>query len=137
MGGGVCFSIYYEASLRHQLGDLESNSVLTLSRDSIRFHRFRAQSYQTAPHFRCQSQAQVVIWASNQLGTNWSFQQTSFNLGCQLQVKVVSCTSAKSLRSCLIPCDPIDGSPPGSSVPGILQARILEWVAISFSSQYF
>ena len=41
---------------------------------------------------------------------------------------------AKSLQSCPILCDPIDGSPPGSPVPGILQAGILEWVAISFSS---
>ena len=41
--------------------------------------------------------------------------------------------AAKSLQSCLTLCDPIDGSPPGSSVPGILQARVLEWVAISFS----
>ena len=41
--------------------------------------------------------------------------------------------AAKSLQSCLTLCDPIDGSPPGSSVPGILQARTLEWVAISFS----
>ena len=42
--------------------------------------------------------------------------------------------AAKSLQSCPTLCDPIDGSPLGSSVPGILQARILEWVAISFSS---
>ena len=42
--------------------------------------------------------------------------------------------SAKSLQSCLTLCDPIDGSPPGSPVPGILQARTLEWVAISFSN---
>ena len=42
--------------------------------------------------------------------------------------------AAKSLQSCLTLCDHIDGSPPGSSVPGILQARILEWVAISFSN---
>ena len=42
-------------------------------------------------------------------------------------------TAAKSLQSCLTVCDPIDGSPPGSPVPGILQARTLEWVAISFS----
>ena len=42
--------------------------------------------------------------------------------------------AAKSLQSCLTLCDPIDGSPPGSPVPGILQARILEWVAISFSN---
>ena len=43
-------------------------------------------------------------------------------------------TAAKSLQSCPTLCDPIDSSPPGSSVPGILQARILEWVAISFSN---
>ena len=46
---------------------------------------------------------------------------------------VAAAAAAKSLQSCLTPCDPIDGSPPGSPVPGILQARILEWVAISFS----
>ena len=42
--------------------------------------------------------------------------------------------TAKSLQSCLTLCDPIDGSPPGSPIPGILQARPLEWVAISFSN---
>ena len=45
-------------------------------------------------------------------------------------------TTTKSLQSCPILCDPIDGSPPGSPVPGILQARTLEWVAISFSSAW-
>ena len=42
--------------------------------------------------------------------------------------------AAKSLQSCPTLCDPTDGSPPGSLVPGILQARTLEWVAISFSN---
>ena len=42
--------------------------------------------------------------------------------------------AAKSLQSCPTPCDPIDGSPPGFSVHGILQARTVEWVAISFSN---
>ena len=42
--------------------------------------------------------------------------------------------TAKSLQSCPTLCNPIDGSPPGSLVPGILQARILEWVAVSFSN---
>ena len=42
--------------------------------------------------------------------------------------------AAKVLQSCLTLCNPIDGSPPGSPVPGILQARTLEWVAISFSN---
>ena len=44
--------------------------------------------------------------------------------------------AAKSLQSCPTLCDPIDGSPPGSPVPGILHARILEWVAISFSNAW-
>ena len=42
--------------------------------------------------------------------------------------------AAKSLQSCPTLCNPIDGSPPGSSVPGILQARMLQWVAMSFSN---
>ena len=46
----------------------------------------------------------------------------------------ISAAAAKSLQSCLTLCDPIDGSLPGSPVPGILQARTLEWVAISFSN---
>ena len=45
-----------------------------------------------------------------------------------------SATAVKSLQSCLTLCDPIDSSPPGSAIPGILQARTLEWVAISFSN---
>ena len=45
-----------------------------------------------------------------------------------------SFAAAKSLQSCPTLCDPIDGSPPGSPVPGILQAITLEWVAISFSN---
>ena len=45
----------------------------------------------------------------------------------------MSATAAKSRQSCPTLCDPIDGSPPGSSVPGILQARTLEWVASAFS----
>ena len=47
---------------------------------------------------------------------------------------LVAAAAAKSLQSCPTPCDPIDGSSPGSAVPGILQARTLEWVAISFSN---
>ena len=47
--------------------------------------------------------------------------------------EMTATASAKSLQSCLTLCDPTDGSPPGSTMPGILQARTLEWVAISFS----
>ena len=51
-----------------------------------------------------------------------------------LNFHVYHAAAAKSLQSCPTLCDPIDGSPPGSPVPGILQARTLEWVAISFSN---
>ena len=50
-----------------------------------------------------------------------------------LQLLIATAT-AKSLQSCPTLCDPIDGSPPGSPIPGILQVRTLEWVAISFSN---
>ena len=49
---------------------------------------------------------------------------------------IAAAAAAKSLQSCPTLCDPRDGSPPGSPVPGILQARILEWVAISFSNAW-
>ena len=53
-----------------------------------------------------------------------------------LGAKLAAATAAKSLQLCLTLCDPIDSTPPGSAVPGILQARILEWVAISFSNAW-
>ena len=50
--------------------------------------------------------------------------------------EVAAAAAAKSLQSCPTLCDPIDGSPPGSPIPGILQPRTLEWVAISFSNAW-
>ena len=50
------------------------------------------------------------------------------------QIEREAAATVKSLQSCPTLCDPIDGSAPGSPVPGILQARTLEWVAISFSN---
>ena len=51
-----------------------------------------------------------------------------------LKIALAAAAAAKSLQSCLTLCDPTDGSSPGSTVLGILQARTLEWVAISFSN---
>ena len=65
------------------------------------------------------------------------FTLVSGNLGrwvCASTLRVYNAAPAKSLQSCLTLCDPIDGSPPGSPIPGILQATTLEWVAISFSN---
>ena len=55
-------------------------------------------------------------------------------LGRKALTNLLAAATAKSRQSCLTLCDPIDDSPPGSAVPGILQARTLEWVAISFSN---
>ena len=60
--------------------------------------------------------------------------QYIWSLGNSQSLAIAAAVAAKSLQLCLTLCNPIDGSPPGSSVPGILQARILEWVAISFSN---
>ena len=55
-------------------------------------------------------------------------------IGCINEVAAAAAAAAKSLQSCPTLCDLIDGSPPDSPVPGILQARTLEWVAMSFSN---
>ena len=54
------------------------------------------------------------------------------NICLQSSIGGAAAAAAKSLQSCPTLCDPMDSSPPGSAVPGILQARTLEWVAISF-----
>ena len=75
----------------------------------------------------------------------WDFPGKNTGVGCRVNTHThthththtqwnTAAAAAKSLQSCLTLCDPIDGSPPGSPVPGILQARTLEWVAISFSN---
>ena len=66
------------------------------------------------------------ILAANRMGS-------SHNLTF-LRLNGAAAAAPKSLQSCLTLCDPTHGSPPGSPVPGILQARTLEWVSISFSN---
>ena len=63
--------------------------------------------------------------------TRWNFVGKVMSL---LFNMLSAAAAAKSLQSCPTLCDPIDGSPPGSPIPGIIQARILEWVAMSFSN---
>ena len=63
--------------------------------------------------------------------------ESHFLLSLPILIHVHCAAAAKELQSCPILGHPIDGSPPGSSVPGILQARMLEWVAISFSMAHY
>ena len=76
----------------------------------------------------------IVQWKQN---TGKYFDPDGSSLDTHLKrcsTLVAAAAAAKSLQSCPTLCNPIDGSPPGSPVPGILQARTLEWVAISFSN---
>ena len=71
------------------------------------------------------------------LGSSTSLELTQIRFFLWLSnipLYAAAAAAAKSLQSCLTLCDPIDGIPPGSPIPGILQARTLEWVAISFSN---
>jgi len=69
----------------------------------------------------CENRDTERRWACENGGRDWSD-------------AAAAAAAAKSLQSCPTLCDSVDGSPPGSPVPGILQARTLEWVAISFSN---
>ena len=85
-------------------------------------------------------------WIGNSCTTTWMLLWVCLNGILHLEMVIfkkktfyfvlVYAAAAKSLQSCLTLCNPIDGSPSGSPVPGILQARTLEWVAISFSNAW-
>ena len=77
-------------------------------------------------------QARVVEWVGIAFPATW-LKSILYFITLFLSLVICLCMHAKSLESCPTLCDPSDSSPPGSAVPGILQARTLEWVAISFS----
>ena len=68
------------------------------------------------------------------VASQWTMQRENESQECDNIPYAASAAAAKSLQSCPTLCDPIDGSPPDSPAPGILQARTLELVAISFSN---
>ena len=93
-------------------------------------------------HSTCQQ-----IWKTQQWPQDWkrsvfipipkkgnAKESSNYRIIALISHAAAAAAAAKSLQSCPTLCDPRDGSPPGSPVPGILQARTLEWVAISFSN---
>ena len=78
----------------------------------------------------------LSIWRYTSKVTNNGIWTNSFSKEFTLGSYAAAAAAAASLQLCPILCDPIDGSPLGSPVPGILQARTLEWVAISFSNAW-
>ena len=97
-------------------GSAFSNSKLTIL----------SQRFKQAPNLSSLSTVRILFYYVT------SFQR--MNPYVFAAAAAAAAAAAKSLQSCPTLCDPTDGSPPGSSIPGILQARTLEWVAISFSN---
>ena len=84
--------------------------------------------------FELRAQLQVALERCSLLEEELGATHKEVSFISRRVISVTAATAAKSLQSCRTLCDPIDGSPPGSPIPGILQARTLEWVAISFSN---
>ena len=92
------------------------------------------------------SQATILEWVAMPSSKGYSCPRDQTHFPCigrkilyhwvTWETSSTTAAAAKSLQSCLTLCNPTDGSPPGSPVPGILQARTLEWVAIFFSSEW-
>ena len=90
------------------------------------------------------SQVRILEWVANSFSRGSSQPRDQTHISCigrqvlyhwaTREAPLWTAAAAKSLQSCLTLCDPKDGSPSGSPVPGILQAKTLEWVAISFSN---
>ena len=76
-----------------------------------------------------------IYWQSQKHTDNYLYCMANSYKECKNKIHQ-SANAAKSLQSCLTLCNPRDGSPPGSPIPGILQARTVEWVAISFSNAW-
>ena len=74
-------------------------------------------------------------WQPTRLRRPWDSPGENTGVGCHFLLQCMKVKSESEVQSCPTLCDHIDSSPPGSSVPGILQARILEWVAIPFSRE--
>ena len=121
--------------------------LLVSPRKSVGFHSLIRETNPHVPNTPQQNGQGWLVRQSDFLNLDISSSSLAVNVGCCLNflpeqhagnknIKHLwpSQYAAKPLQSCPTLCDPIDGSPPGSPVAGILQARVLEWVAISFSS---
>ena len=131
-GGGVEGTVVESSSLEHQrvwISDrVASHSQLPPGCEATVRCFFPQQHLETS--------WSLSVMMAVTIQCTWTFHTISLKSSqksCELGTAAAA-AAAKSLQSCPILCDPIDGSPRGSPVPGILQARTLEWVAISFSN---
>ena len=136
------FPKVHPSSLKFETGTWEPPSFKSSKKLGFKFLRFEFQDFPNLP----EALQNRLMWSSSlrveKLRVKQIMKKTLPNLASHTSVSHPflvptlhpEAAAAKSLQSCPTPCDPIDGSPPVSPVPGILQARTLEWIAISFSN---
>ena len=111
-------------------GSLEADKTVIQSR--IHLSIYPHNGHQTARNLLLQRQdtgsSRLKTLDHIPSGSSW------IPIFCSCKEEYAAAAAAKSLQSCPTLCDPMDGSPPGYPVPGILQARTLEWITISFSN---
>ena len=103
---------------------------ISKTQEKLRFFKLCCICHNLLTFFSCS-----LSWSFPSLFLCSMLEELSSTLNFSHLLKFAAAT-AKLLQSCPTLCDPIDGSPPGSPIPGILQARTLEWVAISFSNAW-
>ena len=101
---------------------------------AVQHHSSKSSISQHLAFFMVQLSHPYMTTGKTRALPRWTFVGKVISLLSNMLTAAAAAAAAKSLQLCPTLCDPMDGSPPGSPVPGILQARILEWVAISFSN---
>ena len=123
--------LYDNSRQKHCLWSGESRPTIKWTSACISMQKARPRFCFTFCHKNTNSKTKGQWY-----GVNHDFRPLPWSLVAFRSYLDTAAAAAKSLQLCPTLCDPIDGSPPGSLVPGILQARTLEWVAISFSSAW-
>ena len=137
--------MYYDGDIASQVASDKQHACQCRSHNRLGFDPWVgkipwSRKWQPTPIFlpgRSHEQRSLVGYSPLGLATvqTWLKRHSTSPNSCIFRTQIlIYAAAAKSLQSCPTLCDPMDGSPPGYPVPGILQARTLEWVAISFSN---
>ena len=130
--GIFILSSEYSGRISFRIDWLDLLAVQGTLKSLLQHHSSKPSILQRSAFFTVQLSHPYMTTGETIALTSWTFVGKVMCLLFNMLSAAAAAAAAKSLQLCLTLCDPIDGSPPGSPIPGILQARTLEWVAISF-----